>query len=125
MPDENSRPLEDVEAIVEVLLPNGLHTAPANAIAKLASRFQSDIHISRQPSLIIGGELISPEDGEFLDQMNAKSVLALMMLSAECGARLRIIAKGADAAEAVDCLKRYIQREEPRDEWEVSVFRRE
>jgi phosphocarrier protein len=65
----------------------GLHARPSTQIATTASRFAADIHIAK--------------DGVTVD---AKSVLELLMLAAECGSNLEITADGADAREAVQAI---------------------
>ena len=70
----------------------GLHARPSTQIATTASRFSSDIHIGK--------------DGTVVD---AKSVLELLMLAAECGAELVITAEGDDAKVAVAALVELVQ----------------
>jgi phosphocarrier protein len=76
-------------AEIQVVLTNkmGLHARPSTQIATTASRFASDIQIVK--------------DGMTVD---AKSVLELLMLAAECGSELTISAQGADAKAAVHAL---------------------
>lgn len=75
-------------AIVErdVVLTNkmGLHARPSTQIATTAGRFAADIQLEK------GGLVV-----------DAKSVLELLMLAAECGSTLTIRADGADADDAV------------------------
>jgi phosphocarrier protein len=66
----------------------GLHASSSAAIVKLARFFRSDIWISR--------------DGE---QVNGKSIMGLMMIAAGDGSRILIVARGEDAALAVETLK--------------------
>lgn len=70
----------------------GLHARPSTQIATTASRFSSDIHIGK--------------DGTVVD---AKSVLELLMLAAECGTELVITAEGDDAKVAVAALVELVQ----------------
>lgn len=62
----------------------GLHARPSTQIATTASRFAADVQIAK--------------DGMVVD---AKSVLELLMLAAECSSELAISADGEDAADAV------------------------
>ncbi|HEX3131983.1 MAG TPA: HPr family phosphocarrier protein [Planctomycetota bacterium] len=73
----------------KVMLSNkmGLHARPSTQIATTASRFSSDIHIGKDDMVV-----------------DAKSVLELLMLAAECGTELTVAAEGADAKEAVASL---------------------
>jgi len=75
------------ERDVQVTNPNGIHARPAAAIVKLAGGFASHITLAR--------------DGM---EVNAKSIMGVMMLAAEFGATVRITAKGADADAALDAL---------------------
>jgi phosphocarrier protein len=72
------------EQSVRILNKNGLHARPAAEIVKAASKFKSDITISR-------------EDIE----VNGKSIMGVMMLAAECGAEITLRASGPDADDAI------------------------
>lgn len=74
------------QAEVKVVLTNkmGLHARPSTQIATTANRFASDVHIAKDDMVV-----------------DAKSVLELLMLAAECGTQLTIQAKGVDAEAAV------------------------
>jgi multiphosphoryl transfer protein len=79
-------PVESEPIIVEA--EHGIHARPAAALADTARRYQSIVEIVR-PS------------GKAAD---AKSVVALLGLEIECGDSIRIVARGADAKEAVQAL---------------------
>ena len=70
----------------------GLHARPSTQIATTASRFDADVHIGK--------------DGVDVD---AKSVLELLMLAAECGSELTISATGADAKQAVAAIVELVE----------------
>lgn len=74
------------EAERRVVLTNrmGLHARPSTAIATAASRFSSDVSITKDDMTV-----------------DAKSVLELLMLAAECGSELIVRAQGEDADKAV------------------------
>ena len=72
------------ERTVRIVNKNGLHARPAAEVVKVASRFTSDI-------LIVRDDL----------EVNAKSIMGVMMLAAEFGAELVVKANGPDAEEAV------------------------
>ena len=76
-------------AEIRVVLTNkmGLHARPSTQIATTASRYAADIQIEK--------------DGMSVD---AKSVLELLMLAAECGSELTISAQGSDAKTAVQAI---------------------
>jgi phosphocarrier protein HPr len=79
------------ERHVEVVNEAGIHARPAAEIVKLAAKFRSEIIIIR--------------DGL---EVNAKSIMGVMMLAAECGATITIRAEGDDADAAVDALAELI-----------------
>ncbi|PRY24500.1 phosphocarrier protein HPr /phosphoenolpyruvate--protein phosphotransferase /PTS system IIA component (Glc family) [Aliiruegeria haliotis] len=72
-----------------ILIPNtsGLHARPAAVLANMAKGYASKILLQR---------------GD--DQANAKSVVSIMRLNLEHGAKVQIVAEGPDAAEAVNAL---------------------
>jgi phosphocarrier protein HPr len=76
-----------VEARVVLSNKMGLHARPSTQIATTASRFSSDIHITKDDMVV-----------------DAKSVLELLMLAAECDSELTIAAEGDDAKDAVHAL---------------------
>lgn len=76
-----------VEARVILSNKMGLHARPSTQIATTASRFSSDIHITKDDMVV-----------------DAKSVLELLMLAAECDSELIIAAEGDDAKDAVHAL---------------------
>ena len=73
----------------EVVVKNksGLHTRPASMIVRTASRFKSDFFIEK--------------DGY---EINGKSIIGVMTLAAEPGARLKLIFDGEDEAEAAEAI---------------------
>ena len=79
------------EAKVRIKNKMGLHARPSTQIATTASRFQADIRIVK--------------DGQEVD---AKSVLELLMLAAECGSELVITAEGDDAQEAAAAITKLV-----------------
>lgn len=70
--------------------PSGLHLRPATVLVRTAARFRSDVRLS------VSGSAAEPAD--------AKSILAVLTLGVEPGARIRISAEGADEAEALAAL---------------------
>ena len=75
------------ERAVEVVNANGIHARPAAEIVKTAGRFKADITIARDDL-----------------EVNAKSIMGVMMLAAECGSVVRLRAEGEDADGALDAL---------------------
>ena len=69
---------------MEIVNELGMHARPAAMFVKLASRFRSDIFVSK---------------GE--EQVNGKSIMGVMMLAAGKGTKLKITAVGDDAEAAI------------------------
>jgi phosphocarrier protein len=72
---------------VEVVNSLGIHARPSSEIVKLAAKFSSHITLEREGM-----------------EVNAKSIMGVMMLAAECGAIVTISADGADAEAALEAL---------------------
>jgi len=73
---------------VRLMNPHGLHLRPAKLLCDVAQRFDCEIFVSC-------GDRTA----------NAKSILELFRLAAECGSILVIEARGARATEALNCLE--------------------
>ena len=82
-----------VQREVEIVNRAGMHARPAAEFVKMAGRFASDIRVEK--------------DGL---EVNGKSIMGVLMLAAERGSRLRLSARGADAAAAVDALTDLVGR---------------
>jgi phosphocarrier protein len=65
----------------------GLHARPAALVVSEASKFQADILLTK--------------DGQ---EINAKSIMGVMMLAAEMGSQILITASGDDEEQAVRAL---------------------
>jgi phosphocarrier protein HPr len=76
---------------VQIVNEAGIHARPAAEIVKTAARFKSEIMIVK--------------DG--LD-VNAKSIMGVMMLAAECGSTVLLRADGDDAQAAIDAIAEVI-----------------
>lgn len=70
----------------------GLHARPAAEFVKLATRFRSDIWVSKDDIEISG-----------------KSIMGVMMLAAEHGSEIHIRAAGDDAGDAVEALVKLVE----------------
>ena len=77
------------ERWVEVTNKYGLHARVATELVKLTSRFDSTVTLTRE-----GTE----------DEVDGKSILALMSMGAENGARLLLRVDGEDAEPAIDAI---------------------
>lgn len=78
---------EKVKGCFVVANDRGLHTRPSTEIVKCATSFKSEVRLAYQRN-----------------QVNAKSILGVLMLAAAKGAKIRIEAVGDDADEAVASL---------------------
>jgi phosphocarrier protein len=81
------------EKTVEVVNRAGMHARPAAELVKLAGTFQADIRLEK--------------DGL---EVNGKSIMGVLMLAAERGSQLRIVAQGDDAQDAVTALSALVGR---------------
>ena len=70
----------------------GLHARAAAKLVTLASEFECDIQLARAGR-----------------QVNAKSIMGVMMLAAGKGTSLELIATGTDEVDAVDRLEKLVQ----------------
>ncbi|QRG70229.1 HPr family phosphocarrier protein [Brevibacillus choshinensis] len=82
-----------MEKQVTILNKNGLHARPASEFVKLASRFQSEIHI-------LAGTKVA----------NGKSIINVLSLAAAEGTVLTLKAVGPDETEAIERLSTLIER---------------
>jgi phosphocarrier protein HPr len=71
----------------------GLHTRPAAAIVKLASKFKSEFFIIK--------------DGF---RINGKSIIGVMTLAAGQGSELELELDGSDEVEAADTIAEYFEK---------------
>ncbi|PIS03077.1 MAG: HPr family phosphocarrier protein [Chlamydiae bacterium CG10_big_fil_rev_8_21_14_0_10_42_34] len=72
------------KSIFVVLNDKGLHTRPSTELVKCAANFNADINLSYRNYVV-----------------NAKSILGILMLAAERGAKVGVEAVGDDAEQAV------------------------
>lgn len=70
-----------------------MHARPAAEFVKVAGRFTANIRVEK--------------DGL---EVNGKSIMGVLMLAAEHGSSLRLIAEGADAADALEALSDLVGR---------------
>jgi phosphocarrier protein len=76
---------------VEITNSLGLHLRPADKFVRLAHQFQAEVQVLHNGNTF-----------------NGKSILDLTTLAAECGTRLELEARGADAEAAVEALAELI-----------------
>lgn len=84
-----------MEKEVVIRSKQGLHARPAALFVQLANKFDADI-------TIVKGD----------QEVNGKSIMGILTLAAEKGARVKIIAEGHDAQEAIEQLIELISKDE-------------
>ncbi len=84
--DPRGASLKEVQLVIRNQL--GLHARACALFVKTASRFKSEVFVSRD-------EL----------EVNGKSIMGVMMLAAEEGSMIKVRAEGDDEAAAVAALK--------------------
>ena len=70
----------------------GIHARPAAMLVKTASKFQADVTLEKGVVRVSG-----------------KSIMGLMTMEASCGAKIRIVAEGVDAEQALDEIERLFE----------------
>ena len=81
-----------VEQEVTIVNKFGLHARPAMSFVKLANKFTCSIEVTKGALAIDG-----------------KSIMSIMRLAATKGTKLKIIADGEDASEAIDALDELVK----------------
>src|SRR5438093_3761665 len=85
-------PVQKIEKEIAIMNRLGLHARPAAMFVRIASRYRSEIWVSKE--------------GE---EVNGKSIMGLMMLAAGQGSKLRIRCEGPDAEKAMEELEELIK----------------
>lgn len=81
-----------IKAVFVVLNDKGLHTRPSTELVRCASNFNSKMHLSYRNYVV-----------------NAKSLLGILMLAAEKGAKIVVEAEGEDAEQAIKAILKLAQ----------------
>ncbi|MCD6417946.1 HPr family phosphocarrier protein [bacterium] len=76
-----------VEREVTVVNQLGLHARPAVLLVKTASQFSSDVKLSKDDI-----------------EVNAKSIMGVLILAAEKGSKVKVSAEGPDEEDAVEAI---------------------
>lgn len=84
-----------VETKVEVRNKNGLHARPSSVLAETALTYTDTVISIRKGTL----------------DVDAKSIMELLLLEASCGTELTLVASGPRAAEAIEALAALFERE--------------
>ena len=83
---------QKMKGIFTVLNDKGLHTRPSTELVKCAAHFSAQIDLSYRNYVV-----------------NAKSILGILMLAAERGAKIVVEAIGDDAEQAIYAIQRLAQ----------------
>lgn len=81
-----------IEQDLKIINRLGIHARPAALIAQTAAGFSCEIQIKK--------------DNVSVD---AKSIMGVMMLAAECGSTIHVVTNGSDEKEAADALKNLVE----------------
>jgi phosphotransferase system HPr (HPr) family protein len=84
--------MERIEDIVIVKNVHGLHARPAAVFVQLANKFDSWVLLEK--------------DGERVD---GKSIIAILSLGVHPGAEVKLVIEGADALDAFNELKKFLE----------------
>lgn len=79
-------------AVVRLVNRNGMHARPAHLFVQTANQFESTIQVGRPGS----------------ESVNGKSIMGIMMLAAEHGAELELVAEGSDADALLQALRELV-----------------
>ena len=81
----------NLKVVREYVIQNryGIHARPAAMLVKTASKFQADVTLEKGAVRVSG-----------------KSIMGLMTMEASCGAKIRVVAEGVDAEQALDEIER-------------------
>lgn len=93
----------NVQKVVTVVNPLGLHLRPAHVLSKAAAQFECLIEIEK--------------DGQSID---CKSIMSILTLGAHQGTELQLRANGHDAQRAVDVLSHLFENGFDETDSEVS-----
>mgnify|MGYP003341630867 CR=1 FL=1 len=91
--------MPNASATANICNTRGLHARASAKFVKLASSFDSEIHVSR--------------DGVTVD---ARSIMGLLMLGAGIGCQIEVSAEGSDAQEAIEALTDLVARKFDEDQ---------
>ncbi|MCE5272460.1 HPr family phosphocarrier protein [bacterium] len=71
----------------------GLHARPAAMLVQTVGRFKCELTVTKEDMTV-----------------NAKSIMGVMMLAAECGSTLALVGEGEDAGAAMDAVEELFAR---------------
>jgi phosphocarrier protein len=80
------------ERTVVLASKHGLHARPAADLVRLAGRFRSDLKLTKDDITV-----------------DAKSIMGVMMLAAECGSEVVVTTEGPDEIEAMEAVVEFLE----------------
>ena len=80
------------ERTVVLASKHGLHARPAADLVRLAGGFRSDVKLTKDDITV-----------------DAKSIMGVMMLAAECGSELIVTVEGTDELEAMEAVAKFLE----------------
>ena len=80
-----------IKKSIKIELPSGLEARPVALLVQVASQYESKIHVEVEQK-----------------RVNAKSIMGMMTLGMDAGEALTVITDGADEAEAMDSIEKYL-----------------
>lgn len=92
---EAQRSMDELKVEFTVMNEEGLHARPASQLVQALANLECQVFLSKT------------EDGEEVD---AKSILGVMMLAAERGTKMSVRARGKDSKAAVDAISRILSQ---------------
>src|SRR5262245_14569377 len=88
----DTSPIQKIEKDIAIINRLGLHARPAAMFVRIASRYRSEIWVSKES-----------------EEVNGKSIMGLMMLAAGQGSKLHIRCEGPDADKAMEELEALVK----------------
>lgn len=93
--------MAQAESTLKITNKLGLHARAAAKLVQTAARFKSDVRIARIDS--------GKDVGAQATEVNAKSIMGVLMLAAGMGTTIRLRSEGDDAEEALAVLALLIE----------------
>ena len=84
---------------VEIKNEAGLHASPSSNFFEVTSKYDSDITVHTEN-----------------ESVNGKSIMGLMLLGAEKGKRLKLVANGVDEHQLLEALRQLVEEEKFNEE---------
>jgi phosphocarrier protein HPr len=92
MSDSPQKKSAVVSRELAILNQYGIHARPAAMFVKTASKYESEVTVEKDKIRVSG-----------------KSIMGLMTMEASCGTKIKIMAEGSDADQAVDELQKLVE----------------